>query len=58
MPGVLACLKWYLRGDRHALRRLVQIARSGLAGFRAGRHARALARQSHTKLKLDCSRGH
>jgi glycosyltransferase involved in cell wall biosynthesis len=55
MPGLLACLKWYFRGDRHALRRLVQASRSGLAGFRAGRHARAMARQDRAKLKLDLS---
>jgi glycosyltransferase involved in cell wall biosynthesis len=56
-PGLLACLKWRLKGDRQAWRRLVQMARTGLTGFRMGRQARALDRQSRAKLKLGCSAG-
>lgn len=40
-PGLLACVKWYLKGDRHAWQRMAQLARIGLAGFRAGRYVRA-----------------
>jgi len=45
MPGLLACLKWCLKGDSDACRRLVTSYRYGLAGFRAGRRAQALARR-------------
>jgi glycosyltransferase involved in cell wall biosynthesis len=57
-PGLLACVKWHFKGDRHAWQRLAQMARTGLAGFRMGRQARALARENGAKLKLGCSPGH
>jgi glycosyltransferase involved in cell wall biosynthesis len=46
MPGLLACVKWYLKGDRDVWKRLVLMARVGAEGFRKGRRARALARQT------------
>jgi len=58
LPGLLACVKWYFRGDRYAWQRFAQMARTGLAGFRMGRQARALALQNGAKLKLGCSPGH
>ena len=57
VPGLLACVKWHFKGDRDAWRRLIQMARTGLAGFRQGRHARALAGQNRGKLNLGCSSG-
>jgi len=46
VPGLLASVKWTLKGDRHVFRRLWQMAVSALAGFRAGRQARTGGRQS------------
>jgi glycosyltransferase involved in cell wall biosynthesis len=57
VPGLLACVKWQFKGDRDAWRRLIQMARAGLAGFRLGRHARALARQNRGNLNMGCSLG-
>ena len=57
MPGVLACLKWYFKGDRNVWRRMVEVTRTGVSGFVTGRQARALAQQNRAKLKLDCSPG-
>jgi glycosyltransferase involved in cell wall biosynthesis len=57
-PGLLAFVKWHFKGDRYAWRRLTQMARTGLDGFRMGRQARALDGQNGTKLELDCSSDH
>jgi len=56
-PGLLACVKWHFKGDRQVWRRAVQMAGSGLAGFREGRQARALALQNRANLKFNCSTG-
>ena len=50
MPGLLACIKWHLKGDRLVWQRSRTIAWTGLAGFRAGRRARAVARQKTVDL--------
>jgi glycosyltransferase involved in cell wall biosynthesis len=57
IPGFLASVKWYLKGDRLVWQRWGAMASTGLDGFRAGRQARALARQESANLKLDCSPG-
>ena len=54
-PGLFASVKWYLKGDRQAWRRLVHMARVGLTGFRAGRETRYQAHGSCASLKLDCA---
>jgi glycosyltransferase involved in cell wall biosynthesis len=51
MPGLVASVKWTVKGDRRVWRRLWQIAVIALAGFRAGRHARTGARQSGIDLQ-------
>jgi glycosyltransferase involved in cell wall biosynthesis len=57
-PGLLACVKWYVKGDRQAWQRFGQMAQMGWAGFREGRRTRAIARQDLAKLKLGCSPSH
>jgi glycosyltransferase involved in cell wall biosynthesis len=52
MPGLLACLKWYLKGDRRMWSRLVQMTRVGIAGFSLGRHVRDDDRHARTHVKL------
>lgn len=54
-PGLLASVKWRLKGDRNVWRRLVQMARIGLVAFRAGRAARHQTRQNSAFLELGCS---
>lgn len=43
-PGLLASVKWSFRGDRLVWRRLQQMSHVALAGYRAGRKARATPR--------------
>lgn len=57
MPGLLASLKWSLKGDWSAWRRMVRMARNGLEGSRAGRRSRMLAQHDSSTLALDCSPG-
>jgi hypothetical protein len=52
LPGLLACVKWYCKGDRYAWGRMAQLALIGAAGYRLGRRARAEARQNAVSLKL------
>lgn len=58
MPGLLACVKWYFKGDRHAWQRMVQMARNGLAGFRIGRHARASGSSKPREIEPGLLQGH
>jgi glycosyltransferase involved in cell wall biosynthesis len=51
IPGLLACLKWYFKGDRQAWQRLAQMARTGAAGFGSGRQARATVRRHRANVK-------
>jgi glycosyltransferase involved in cell wall biosynthesis len=55
IPGLLACLKWFFKGDRQSWRRLVQMTRIGTAGFFLGRHARVEGLRGHSNLKLGSS---
>jgi glycosyltransferase involved in cell wall biosynthesis len=51
VPGLLACMKWHFKGDRHVWQRLAHMTRTGAAGFRSGRQARAISEPGPTKLK-------
>jgi hypothetical protein len=46
MPGLLAGVKWHLKGDRAVWKRLSLMASVAAEGFREGRRARALVRQA------------
>jgi glycosyltransferase involved in cell wall biosynthesis len=52
LPGLLACLKWYFKGDQHTWGRMAQLALIGATSYRLGRRARAEARQNGVSLKL------
>jgi glycosyltransferase involved in cell wall biosynthesis len=52
MPGLLACLKWYFKGDRQVWSRLAQMTRIAMSGFRLGRHERGKGRQGRANVKL------
>lgn len=44
-PGLLAGVKWSLKGDRFVWQRLRRTSQAALVGFRAGRKARSVIRQ-------------
>ncbi|PWT86454.1 MAG: hypothetical protein C5B58_01365 [Acidobacteria bacterium] len=45
-PGLLAAIKWQIKGDRSAFSRLIRVVRTTVAGFRAGRSVRNAARRA------------
>jgi glycosyltransferase involved in cell wall biosynthesis len=51
VPGLLASVKWTLKGDRGLFKRSWEMAGIARAAFRAGRYARADARQSAIDLQ-------
>jgi glycosyltransferase involved in cell wall biosynthesis len=55
IPGLVACLKWRFKGDRQAWQRLGQMTRTGVAGFRSGRRARATAPLGRANVRANSS---
>jgi len=53
VPGLLASLKWSVKGDLHAWRRLLQMAHAGAVGFSLGRQARAAALRKRSRMKVN-----
>jgi glycosyltransferase involved in cell wall biosynthesis len=57
VPGLLAAVKWRIKGDRSAFQRLLGTVRVASAGFHAGRNVRTLASLRRANLKWSCSPG-
>jgi glycosyltransferase involved in cell wall biosynthesis len=51
MPGLLASMKWTLKGDSCVWRRLLRITSAAWMGFRSGRHVRRATGHSATGLQ-------
>jgi glycosyltransferase involved in cell wall biosynthesis len=56
VPGLLAGLKWYFKGDREVWRRMNQMIRTGAEGFRSGRRARASLQEDRGSVKVPAIR--
>jgi GT2 family glycosyltransferase len=57
LPGLLAAVKWRMKGDGSAFQRLLGTVRLASAGFHAGRNVRTLSRLRRANLKWSCSPG-